>query len=82
MLLVPCPYCGPRPETSSAAAARPTSSGPPIPAAASDEDWAHISIYRTNPKGAHRERWYHCTAAAAGSTRVRDTVTDQFADDL
>ena len=77
MLLVPCPYCGPRPEIEfrcggEAHVLRPD------PKAASDEDQAHYLYYRTNPKGRHRERWYHLHGCGRWFNAIRHTVTERF----
>ena len=77
MLLVPCPYCGPRPEIEfhgggEAHVLRPA------PTDASDEDQAEYLYYRANPKGPHRERWYHMHGCGRWFNAVRDTVTDRF----
>ena len=34
--------------------------------------------YRANPKGPHRERWYHMHGCGRWFNAVRDTVTDRF----
>ena len=77
MLLVPCPYCGPRPETEfrcggEAHVLRPS------PTDSSDQDQAQYLYYRANPKGTHHERWYHMHGCGQWFNAVRDTVTDRF----
>ena len=78
MLLVPCPYCGPRPEIefrcggeAHIAAARPGDGD----ATRTGRDYLY---YRTNPKGPHRERWHHLHGCGRWFNAVRDTVSDQF----
>jgi sarcosine oxidase subunit delta len=76
MLLITCPYCGPRPEIEfryggEAHVARPADSQ-----AVDDAGWANFLYYRTNPKGLHVERWRHLHGCARFFNAVRDTVSD------
>ena len=78
MLLITCPYCGPRPELEfrnmgEAHIARPAFSVEP-----SDQDWAEFLYMRTNPKGLIAERWRHIHGCARFFNAVRHTVTDKF----
>lgn len=77
MLLVPCPICGPRPEIEFHCGGE-AHIRRPDPAAASDQEWAEYLYYRTNPKGAHRERWCHQHGCGRWFNAERDTVSDQF----
>ncbi len=77
MLLVPCPYCGPRPEVEFRCGGE-AHIRRPDPASASDQDQADFLYYRTNPKGRHRERWYHFHGCGRWFNAVRDTVSEQF----
>ena len=77
MLLVPCPVCGPRPEIEFHCGGE-AHIRRPDPAAASDQEWAEYLYYRTNPKGAHRERWCHQHGCGRWFNARRDTVSDQF----
>ena len=77
MLLLHCPFCGPRPETEfhcggEAHVRRPD------PAAASDAEWAEYLYLRRNPKGRHFERWHHALGCRRWFNAVRDTVSDRF----
>ena len=76
MLLITCPYCGPRPEIEfrnmgEAHVMRPTP-------AATDQDMAEFLYMRTNPKGLIAERWRHIHGCARIFNAVRHTVTDKF----
>ena len=78
MLLITCPYCGPRAETEfrnggEAGIVRPTT-----PADLSTTEWSAYVFTRTNPKGRFHERWNHAQGCARWFTAVRSTVTDQF----
>ena len=72
MLLIACPWCGPRDEIEfqwggQAHIARP--------AAAADAQWAAYLHERENPKGPHRERWLHAHGCRQWFNVVRDTRT-------
>jgi sarcosine oxidase subunit delta len=76
MLLIPCPWCGERPEIEfvyggQAHIARPADAG-----ALSDEEWADFLYMRDNPKGPHAERWRHIHGCGRFFNVVRDTATD------
>ena len=78
MLLIPCPYCGPRPELEfsyggEAHIARPVP-GPDLSA----EQWTAFQYERSNTKGPHAERWRHTHGCARFFNVVRDTTTDQI----
>ena len=59
MLLVPCPWCGPREEIEFRYGGQAGIAYPSDPEALSDEAWADFLFMRDNPKGAFAERWYH-----------------------
>ena len=78
MLLIPCPYCGPRPELEfsyggEAHIARPVP-GPDLSA----EQWTAFQYERSNTKGPHAERWRHTHGCARFFNVVRDTTTDRI----
>ena len=78
MLLIPCPWCGPRPEiefrnAGAAHVARPT--GEDI----TDATWGSFLYERDNPKGRTTERWRHVHGCGCFFNAVRDTVTDRIA---
>ena len=59
MLLVPCPWCGPRDEVEFTYGGQAEIAYPSDPEALSDEEWADFLFLRDNPRGPFRERWYH-----------------------
>ena len=74
MLLIPCPYCGPRAQiefrwSDQAQVARPD------PAAASDQDWADYLHVRDNLRGPAAERWRHTFGCRQWFNLLRDTRT-------
>ena len=78
MLLIPCPYCGPRAELEfsyggQAHVARPApGSGP------AGEAWTAFQYERSNDKGPHAERWRHTHGCGRFFNVVRDTTTDKI----
>ena len=70
MLLIRCPWCGPRDEIEFTYGGQAHIAYPADPDALSDEEWADFLFMRDNPRGPFRERWYpRRTDAAGGSTR-------------
>ena len=75
MLLIPCPWCGPRDQTeftyggdAKAAASRPVLELPL-------EAWYEHVYLRDNPRGAHRELWHHTASCRRWIVVERDTLT-------
>jgi sarcosine oxidase subunit delta len=78
VLLIPCPYCGARPEIEFRYGGEAHIVRPADPAAVSDEAWAEFLYFRTNPKGPHAERWYHLHGCGRFFNAIRDTASDRF----
>jgi sarcosine oxidase subunit delta len=78
MLLVPCPFCGPRPEIEFRYAGAAHIERSQRPADLSDEDWAGYLYLRDNPRGLHFERWRHIHGCGRFFNAARDTVSDRF----
>ena len=78
MLLIACPYCGPRPELEFSHAGQAHIARPENPADETAEDWGGYLYMRTNVKGVHAERWRHIHGCARFFNALRDTTTDQF----
>jgi len=79
MLLIPCPYCGPRPELEFAYAGEAGIVRPADASALDDDAWGAFLYQRSNPRGLHDERWRHLHGCARFFNARRDTVTDLFA---
>lgn len=75
MLLIHCPFCGPRNESEF------TYGGPALaqraedPAAMSDADWVDCLTVPPNPMGWLEERWWHARGCGSWLTIRRHTVT-------
>lgn len=78
MLLITCPYCGPRPEIEFRCGGEAHIARPARPSDLSDAAWAEYLFYRTSPKGRHAERWNHAYGCQRWFNAVRDTVSDRI----
>ena len=59
MLLIPCPWCGPRNEDEFLNGGEAGKRRPANPAEVSAEDWYRYLYISANTKGWLRERWLH-----------------------
>ena len=64
MLLIPCPWCGPR-----------DVAYPADPDTLTDAEWADFLFMRDNPRGPWSERWFHAAGCRRWFNVVRDTST-------
>ena len=78
MLLVPCPWCGPRDEIEFRYGGQARVNYPADPDALSDEEWADFLFMRDNPKGDFSERWHHTAGCRRWFNVVRNTSTYEF----
>ncbi|MFG1360374.1 sarcosine oxidase subunit delta [Xanthobacter pseudotagetidis] len=78
MLLVPCPYCGLRPEVEFRCGGEAHIARPADPNALDDAAWADYLFTRTSPKGVHAERWLHAYGCGRWFNALRNTVSDAF----
>ena len=78
MLLIPCPFCGPRPELEFRYGGQAHIARPESPAALDDRDWAEFLYRRDNTRGVHAERWRHIHGCARFFNMLRDTTTDRI----
>ena len=76
MLLIACPFCGPRAEIEF------TYGGEAHlvrdPGAASDQEWTAFLYQRSNARGVQAERWRHAHGCGRFFNALRDTGTDHF----
>ena len=75
MLLLTCPWCGPRDETEFSYGAQAHVAHPAAPADLTDEQWGDYLFFRDNPKGPFAERWMHAAGCRRWFNAVRDTRT-------
>jgi heterotetrameric sarcosine oxidase delta subunit len=75
MLLIRCPWCGPRDEVEFHYGGQAGLVYPAEPNELSDEDWADFVFMRDNTKGEHAELWVHRAGCRRWFDAVRDTVT-------
>lgn len=76
MLLISCPFCGPRDETEfryggESGIARPASD-------VSDGVWGDYLFNQRNDKGLHLERWCHSAGCGQWFNIARNTVTHEI----
>jgi len=78
MLLIHCPWCGPRDEIEFRCGGEAHIARPKDPDAISDAEWADYLFMRVNPKGLHRERWVHAMGCRRWFNVLRHTVSHQI----
>ena len=78
MLLIACPWCGPREETEFSCGGEAHIVRPEDTDALSDEQWGYYLFMRKNPRGAHLEQWVHAHGCRRWFNVQRDTVTYQI----
>jgi sarcosine oxidase subunit alpha len=78
MLLIPCPWCGPRDEAEFHYGGQAHVAYPENPADLTDEEWARYLFFRDNPKGPFAERWSHASGCRRWFNAVRDTATNEL----
>jgi sarcosine oxidase, subunit delta len=76
MLLIPCPYCGKRPELEFSYGGQAHIARPPPTAEAAE--WTAFQYQRANIRGPHAERWRHTHGCGRFFNVERDTTTDQI----
>ena len=78
MLLIPCPWCGPRDEAEFHYGGQAHVAYPETPADLTDEEWARYLFFRDNPKGPFAERWNHAAGCRRWFNAVRNTATNEL----
>jgi sarcosine oxidase subunit delta len=82
VLLISCPWCGPRAEMEFGFGGEADVAYPPDQDALSDDEWAEFLYVRNNPRGPSVERWVHSVGCRRWFTAVRDTVSNEFSVDV
>ncbi|HEX2235311.1 MAG TPA: sarcosine oxidase subunit delta [Actinomycetota bacterium] len=77
MLLIPCPWCGPRDEVEFGYGGQAHVAHPADPDALDDAAWADYLFMRDNPRGDFAERWYHAAGCRRWFNVVRSTETHE-----
>lgn len=75
MLLITCPYCGPRDESEFSFGGEASIVRPKDPDAVSDAEWADYLFMRGNTRGRQAEQWWHAHGCRRWFLVERDTVT-------
>jgi sarcosine oxidase subunit delta len=78
MLLIACPWCGPRDEIEFHCGGESHIRRPEPYDEVTDEAWADYLFARENPKGLHSERWVHDGGCRQWFNIARDTVTHEI----
>ena len=74
MMLIPCPFCGPRNEDEFSCWSE-VSRRPEDPSSLSDAQWVDHVYHHRNPKGRAREQWWHARGCRRWIVVERDTLT-------
>lgn len=75
MLLISCPWCGPRDEAEFHYGGQAHVAYPADPDLVDDDAWAAYLFMRDNPKGPFAERWSHSLGCRRWFNVLRDTLT-------
>ena len=80
MLLINCPFCGPRAETEFSFGGPAVKKRPQDPKAMTDVDWVEYLTVVPDPMGPVREKWWHGRGCGQWLELSRDTVTHDILD--
>ena len=75
MLLISCPWCGPREESEFSYGGEAHIVRPKDPDTLSDLEWADYLFMRKNSSGRYLERWLHAAGCRRWFNAERDTVS-------
>ena len=78
MLLIPCPWCGPREDDEFSFGGEADIQRPTDPEAISDAAWADYLFMRDNRRGLHREQWCHTAGCRRWFIVERNTNTNEI----
>ena len=78
MMLIDCPFCGPRDETEFSCGGEAHIARPLAENKISDADFADYLFMRDNPKGLFLERWRHSAGCRRWFNMARDTVSHKI----
>ena len=77
-MLIRCPQCGERPFSEFVYGGDAAVERPADPAAAAHAQWLTYVYLRQNPRGPHRELWFHEFGCEEWLEVVRDTLTHEI----
>ena len=75
MLLIECPWCGPREESEFSYGGEAHIARPAAPDSLSDTEWADYLFMRKNSRGRHLEQWSHSGGCRRWFNVERNTVS-------
>ena len=78
MLLIDCPYCGPRDEAEFNCGGEAHIARPLAENEITDAEFGEYLFLRDNPKGVFTERWVHNAGCRRWFNAVRDTLSHEF----
>ena len=78
MMLIDCPFCGPRDETEFSCGGEAHIARPLAENKISDAEFADYLFMRDNPKGLFLERWRHSAGCRRWFNMARDTVSHKI----
>lgn len=78
MLIIKCPWCGPRAEIEFTYGGEGGIVRPLESEKMTDEQWGDYVFMRKNPKGLFHEQWRHSSGCGKWFNALRDTVTYRF----
>ena len=78
MLLIPCPWCGPRDHVEFTYGGDATVELPADPSTVSEDAWLDKVYLRDNPRGLHDEWWHHSAGCRAWIKVRRSTLTHEI----
>jgi heterotetrameric sarcosine oxidase delta subunit len=77
-MLIRCPICGERPFSEYVYGGDAAVRRPADPAKADDATWFAYVYLRDNPRGPHRELWFHEYGCGSWVEVTRDTLTHEI----
>jgi sarcosine oxidase subunit delta len=75
MLLITCPWCGPRHEAEFVCGGERIAPRPADPTSLDDHAWLERMMTRENRRGVHKEMWWHAKGCLAWFALERNTLT-------
>jgi heterotetrameric sarcosine oxidase delta subunit len=78
MLLINCPYCGPRAQIEFSYGGDATVQRPVDPEKVTLDAWLDYVYLRDNPRGPHWELWQHAAGCRSWLRVQRDTLTHEI----